>query len=77
MGILTSEIKKAQELGTLDSGVLKLVDKLIQKPTDFMTFDSSSLAKINAFDKYVTSDLEDTAANLKLRKTGSNIGRNK
>jgi hypothetical protein len=54
-----------------------LVDKLIQKPTDFMTFDSSSLAKINAFDKYVTSDLEDTAANLKLRKTGSNIGRNK
>jgi adenine C2-methylase RlmN of 23S rRNA A2503 and tRNA A37 len=71
---ITADLKEFKKLGTLDKGVESLINKFIQNPTSIFTLDSSSLAKINQFEKYIDTNLQKAAKTHGLRKLGDNIG---
>jgi len=75
VGTLISKYKTFEKLGTLDAGVERVFEKLVQDPTSFFTLDKSSLAKINSFDRSLTSGLESKAKALGISKQNSEIGR--
>lgn len=70
LGQITAELKTFKQLGTLDKGVEALVDKMIQNPTNFFSFDSSNQAKIMNFKKYINDGLARKAETLKLKPIG-------
>jgi demethoxyubiquinone hydroxylase (CLK1/Coq7/Cat5 family) len=70
LGQITAELKTFKELGTLDKGVEALVDKMIQNPTNFFSFDSSNKSKIMNFQKYITDGLNKKAQVLGLKAEG-------
>lgn len=70
IGAIMSDLKAFKQLGTLDKGVENLIGKLVQNPTDFFSLDSSSLAKLNSFEKYINGGLEKAAKINKLSPTG-------
>lgn len=70
LGQITAELKTFKELGTLDKGVEALVDKMIQNPTNFFSFDSSNQAKIMNFEKYIKDGLNKKAQVLGLKPQG-------
>lgn len=70
IGAIMSDLKAFKQLGTLDRGVETLVNKLVQNPTDLFSLDSSSLAKLNQFEKYIDGGLQRAASANKLTPTG-------
>lgn len=70
IGAIMSDLKAFKQLGTLDKGVENLIGKLVQNPTDFFSLDSSSLAKLNSFEKYINDGISRAAKINKLTPTG-------
>jgi len=75
VGAITSQLKGLETLGTLDKGVQDLVKMYVGNPTDVMSLDKKTLAKLNAFEKYIDNRVSAAAQSNGVTRVNSEIGR--